>query len=410
MKPGMASCTTCDDPVVIKAVFFDGDQTLWDFEVLMRRSLSATLTHLHALRPCMATEDLDIELVVADREAVACELRGTETNLERIRLAAFSRTLSRLGLQDDDLAAQLNAYYLEHRFDNVELFPEVVEVLAVLSQSYVLGLLSNGNGYPERSGLGGTFAAVIFSQDHGVEKPDRELFDVAAAEVGCGPDEIVMVGDSLPNDVRGAQDAGWRGIWLNRDGRDRADRFTPDAELSDLVELPEALHALRALPAIGRNVEVSTSPIPSPTAGAERVAEFSAMLELVRKWGQRRADIQAVGLAGSWARGTQHPGSDADFVVLTATPEYYELSTDWIRDALLQEAPVARTQHWGPVVERRLLLASGFELEFGFATPAWAETEPVDSGTARVVGDGFWVLYDPLGILGRLVDESACKR
>ena len=214
----------------------------------MRRSLAATLTQLQALRPGMGTQDLDVESVVADREAVAEELRGTETNLERIRLAAFSRTLSRLGLQDDDLAAQLNAYYLEHRFDNVELFPEVVDTLAVLSGSYVLGLLSNGNGYPKRSGLAGTFAAVVFSEDHGVEKPDRRLFDVAAADVGCGPDEVVMVGDSLRNDVHGAQNAGWRAIWLNRDGRDRPDQYTPDAEISNLVELPRALRALQTLP------------------------------------------------------------------------------------------------------------------------------------------------------------------
>jgi len=239
---------TCDDPFVIKAVYFDGDQTLWDFEVLLRRSIAATLTHLQALRPGIRTEDLDIESVVADREAVAKELRSTETNLERIRLAAFSRTLSRLGLQDDDLAEQMNAYYLEHRFDNVELFPDVVDVLAVLSRSYVLGLLSNGNGYPERSGLAGTFAAVVFSQDHGVEKPDRRLFDVAAAEVGCGPDEVVMVGDSLPNDIRGAQNAGWRAIWLNRDGHDRPDLYTPDAEISNLMELPKALRALQPVP------------------------------------------------------------------------------------------------------------------------------------------------------------------
>jgi len=239
---------TCDDPVVIKAVYFDGDQTLWDFEVLIRRSLAATLTQLQTLRPGMRTQDLDVESLVADREAVAKELRGTETNLERIRLAAFTRTLSRLGLQDDDLAARLNAYYLQHRFDNVELFPEVVDALAVLSRSYVLGLFSNGNGYPERSGLGGTFAAVVFSQDHGVDKPNPRLFDIAAAEVGWEPDEIVMVGDSLPNDVRGAQNAGWRAIWLNREGRDRPDGYTPDAEISSLAELPNALRALQTLP------------------------------------------------------------------------------------------------------------------------------------------------------------------
>lgn len=233
---------------MIKAVYFDGDQTLWDFEVLMRRSLAATLAQLQALRPGTAARDLDVESVVADREAVAEELRGTETNLERIRLAAFSRTLSRLGVQDDLLSAQLNGYYLEHRFDNVELFPDVVDVLTVLSQSYALGLLSNGNGYPERSGLGGRFAAVVFSQDHGVEKPDRTLFDIAAAQVGCGPDEVVMVGDSLRNDVRGAQDAGWRAVWLNRDGRDRPDGYAPDAEVSNLVELPGALKALATPP------------------------------------------------------------------------------------------------------------------------------------------------------------------
>jgi len=233
---------------VIKAVYFDGDQPLWDFEVLMRRSLAATLTHLKALRPGIRTEDLDAESVVADREAVAKELRGTETNLERIRLAAFSRTLGRLGLHDDDLAEELNEYYLQHRFDNVELFPDVVDVLTVLSRSYVLGLLSNGNGYPERSGLGGRFASVVFSQDHGVEKPDRRLFDVAAAEVGCGPDEVVMVGDSLPNDVSGAQNAGWRAIWLNRDGHVRPDGYTPDAEISNLTELPTALRGLQTAP------------------------------------------------------------------------------------------------------------------------------------------------------------------
>lgn len=89
-------------------------------------------------------------------------------------------------MQDDELAAQLNGYCLEHRVDNVELFPDVVDVLDVLSRSYVLGLLSNGNGYPERGGLRGRFAAVVFSQDHGVEKLDRLLFDIAAAEVASG--------------------------------------------------------------------------------------------------------------------------------------------------------------------------------------------------------------------------------
>lgn len=51
----------------------------------------------------------------------------------------------------------------------------------------------------------------------GIEKPDRRLFNIAAAEVGLRAEQLVMVGDSLRNDVQGAYDAGWQGVWLNRD-------------------------------------------------------------------------------------------------------------------------------------------------------------------------------------------------
>jgi len=64
---------------VIKAVFLDGDQTLWDFEKLMRRAMVATLGELTTLRPGPATEQLDVDSLVADREAVTDELRGRET-------------------------------------------------------------------------------------------------------------------------------------------------------------------------------------------------------------------------------------------------------------------------------------------------------------------------------------------
>jgi FMN phosphatase YigB (HAD superfamily) len=53
-----------------------------------------------------------------------------------------------------------------------------------------------------------------------------------------------MIGDSLPHDVAGAQQAGWRGIWLNRDRRVRPDDVLPDAELDTLLNLPAALVAL----------------------------------------------------------------------------------------------------------------------------------------------------------------------
>ena len=60
------------------------------------------------------------------------------------------------------------------------------------------------------------------------------------------------------------------------------------------------------------------------------------------------------------------------------------------------------------MTERRFALPSGLEVEFGVAPPSWAATDPVDEGTRRVVTDGALVLYDPKGILARLLD--ACGR
>ncbi|HVX45777.1 MAG TPA: HAD family hydrolase [Mycobacteriales bacterium] len=224
----------------IRAVYFDGDQTLWDFRLVMRRALRATLAELRRLRPGPATDALTVEDLVADRERTAAEM--DESNLERLRCAAFARTLRRIGLPDGDLAEQLNDFYLQRRFSGVEPYPDVLPVLRALRGAVLLGLLSNGNGYPERSGLGGIFDAVVFSQDHRIGKPDRRLFDIAAREIGAPGAEIVMIGDSVENDVRGAQNAGWSGIWLNRDGVPTPEGIRPDAIFADLSGLPGYLN------------------------------------------------------------------------------------------------------------------------------------------------------------------------
>lgn len=232
---------------VLTALFFDGDQTLWDFDTVMRRALRATLTELRRRCPGPATERLTIWSMIADRQAAAAEL-GCETNLERIRLAAFRRTVNRLGLFDNGLAEHLQAYYLRHRFGDILLYPDTAPVLSVLSRTYTLGLLSNGNSDPGFGGVAEFLDAIVFAQDHGVAKPDRRLFDIAAAEIGVDPGQLAMVGDSLDHDVAAAQAAGWRGIWLNRGGRARPAAYRPDGELGTLADLPAVLAKLDTVP------------------------------------------------------------------------------------------------------------------------------------------------------------------
>lgn len=222
----------------IKAISFDGDGTLWDFEKVMRHSLRHVLKELEKVEPKAATM-LDIEKMITIRNRLAEKLKGKETNLEEIRLKAFRQTLKDIGRPNDALASHLNTVYLKHRFEDIELFKDVLPTLETLREKYNLGLLSNGNSYPERCGLEGIFQFIIFSQEYGVEKPDPEIFQITLKKAGCSKQELLHVGDSLETDITGAVKAGINCVWLNRCSLKNNLGVKIDYEISSLLELLE---------------------------------------------------------------------------------------------------------------------------------------------------------------------------
>ncbi len=225
----------------VKAVSFDGDMTLWDFHKVMRHSLAITLDELRRRIPGPASSGLTIDRMIEIRDAIAAELKGTVVNLEEIRFQAFKRTVEFIGCEDDAFAADLNALYLRHRFEDIELYPDVISTLDALRDDFVLGLLSNGNGYPERCGLPDRFRFVVFSQDVGVEKPDPEIFREACKGAGCEPGELMHVGDSLESDVAGTNGVGAVSVWLNREGIPNSTCVVPDYEIRSLAQVVEIM-------------------------------------------------------------------------------------------------------------------------------------------------------------------------
>jgi putative hydrolase of the HAD superfamily len=233
------------DRGLITTISFDGDATLWDFEKVMRHSLAITLDELRRRAPGPACAELTVDKMIAIRNTVATELKGTTVNLEEVRFQAFRRTLESVGCADDSLAADLNALYLKHRFEDIKLYPDVIPALDALRRHFSIGLLSNGNGYPERCGLPGRFGFVVFSQDVGVEKPAPQMFSAACKAAGCTPSELMHVGDSLESDVAGANGVGAVSVWLNRDGVQNSSVIQPDHEIRALSELTDIMKTSR---------------------------------------------------------------------------------------------------------------------------------------------------------------------
>jgi FMN hydrolase / 5-amino-6-(5-phospho-D-ribitylamino)uracil phosphatase len=241
---------------VIEAVFFDGDQTLWDFEKVMRLALEAALAELRLARPGARADALQIDDLQGDRNEVAREWAGVEYNLARLRRLGFARSLRRLrdergaaALDDEALAAHLTATYFDHRDRDPALFDDTLPCLQSLRDDYRLGLLSNGSRLPEVVGLSGIFEAVVFAQDHNVAKPDPGIFVVAETLMGIAPQSAVLVGDHPLNDVVGAKRSGWRAVWIDRRGEGAyppppGTDERPDAVITSLEQLAGVLVAL----------------------------------------------------------------------------------------------------------------------------------------------------------------------
>ena len=225
----------------ISTISFDGDMTLWDFLKVMRDSLKQTLAEMQRLIPTPRALKLTVDEMIEIRDQFAEEVKGEIWSLLEIRRRAFERTLEHVGHPDKDLAAHLDAIYRKHRFEDIELYPDVIPTFDALAPHFKLGLLSNGNTYPERCGLDGRFAFVIFSQDVQVEKPDPKIFQITAEKAGCELTQMLHVGDSLKNDVAGARNVGTPSVWLNREGLPNDTENQPDYEITSLTEIPKIL-------------------------------------------------------------------------------------------------------------------------------------------------------------------------
>jgi putative hydrolase of the HAD superfamily len=242
---------------VIEAVLFDGDQTLWDFQKVMRTALLGVLDDIRRARPGTASAALRVADLQSDRQAVAHELLGVEYNLARLRRLGFGRSIRRLRqeaagwteAEDAALAERLTSSYFRYRDRDPALFDDTVACLEALRSEYRIGLLSNGSRLPETIGLVGMFEAVVFAQDHQVAKPDRAIFEVVERLLMVDPASCVLVGDHPLNDVVGAKRSGWRAVWIDRQGDgtyvppEGTDEL-PDAVITSLEQLPRVLELL----------------------------------------------------------------------------------------------------------------------------------------------------------------------
>ena len=137
------------------------------------------------------------------------------------------------------------AKYVELFFQvttKIELYPETREVLSALAP--VRSAIVSNADQEHVAAWDFTLPVefILISETVRAYKPHRLVFERALQQLGLAPQEVLHVGDSEVDDVKGAKEAGLSVAWVNRDGRRRrADVPAPDFEIRDLRQLTRLL-------------------------------------------------------------------------------------------------------------------------------------------------------------------------
>jgi putative hydrolase of the HAD superfamily len=192
-------------------------------------------------------------LGVSSWEGLWARFLGNDPALEYLRQWApeyrrlsWSRALLNHGVSDTSLADELARAYIHERRNRHIVFPGVKDVLNELKGIYKLGLITNGlidiqHDKLRGAGLEQGFDVITVSGEIGTGKPDPRIFRITLEKLGVGPETAIMVGNSLKRDIAGAQQAGIKGIWVNRVGETAVGDIQPDAILTNFRDLPDLL-------------------------------------------------------------------------------------------------------------------------------------------------------------------------
>ncbi len=113
-----------------------------------------------------------------------------------------------------------------------------------------IGVVTNGpvsqHVKMERAGLVDLVDTCCVSDEVGVAKPDRRIFEAAIERCGGRPDDggsTWMVGDAPGPDIGGAREVGLSTMWLHRGRRWEEAGYRPDAIVETVAEAVDILLA-----------------------------------------------------------------------------------------------------------------------------------------------------------------------
>ena len=144
-------------------LFFDLDNTLWDFTTNSRLAMEQTMTQ-NGLISKLPSFGAFFEVYERINHSLWSDYHTKKITKQKLIIERFSRSMQAFGINDYDWI-ELNSLYLENMAIQTQLFPGTVETLTTLkSKGYQMHIITNGFKEVQHSKLSQLRVRQIFYQ------------------------------------------------------------------------------------------------------------------------------------------------------------------------------------------------------------------------------------------------------
>ena len=173
------------------------------------------------------------------------DLEKGAVDKDRLKVVRFEKIIEEFDLKYDP--HEMSELYLKKLGEGIFPFEATEKLCEYLHSKYKVGIVTNGikevqHSRIENSKIAKYIDKIIISDEVGVNKPDKRIFEYAMNYFEImDKSEVIMIGDSLGADIKGGQNAGIDTCWVNLRNNVNDTGIVPKYEVRKLEELFEIL-------------------------------------------------------------------------------------------------------------------------------------------------------------------------
>lgn len=232
-----------------KTVLIDLDDTLWATQHNNKEAIHE-LYLSEGWSSGYASFDAFWESYWPHNEMLWHRYRHGEISKFELTVSRLQEPLSKARAYTVEEILEINDRFLQLSSGKTRLVEGAIELLEYLRTLYKIVIVSNGFVETQHRKLSGSGLAsyidhIVLSEEVGISKPSKGIFDKALSVSHTRRDEAIMVGDSWDADILGARNAKLPSIWFNPGDTpfptDPSDSPYPVYVAQSLAEVPALL-------------------------------------------------------------------------------------------------------------------------------------------------------------------------